>query len=143
MDITDLTATKFNQFLIHTLDTAIHRCNITTDDNNNTDYARRQSYNGGADATGINESLMTMSNSSDGDQFLVVYGINITSEEKLFMSNCVDQTTAGAGTAPARKEFVSKVDTTTNTGQYTRIDINNSDVGSFDTSSNLSALGSD
>ena len=42
-----------------------------------------------------------------------------------------------------RTEAVWKVDTTTNSGQYTRIDINNTAAASYATNSNLSVLGTD
>ena len=64
--------------------------------------------------------------------------------KKLFISFQVHgNLTAGAAAAPNRTEIVAKVDVTTNTGQYTRIDVNNDLAGSYDTSSNISALGTD
>ena len=145
MDITDLTATKFNVFMLHTLSTVAKDHRLTTDNNGATDYAWRRSANGGADdATNINKQYIDMNSGNNGakDCLGIVYGVNIDGEEKLFMSfQC--ETTAGASNPPSRNENVSKVDVTTNTGQYTRIDINNTLAGDYLTSSNLSALGSE
>lgn len=144
MDITDLTALKFNQFLIHTLDTggAID-VDVTLDNNGATDYADRTNSNGGTDGTTTSATQMVWGASGTENKFIVSYGINIDSEEKLFIGFEVQQSTDGAATAPDRIEFVSKTDVTTNTGQFTRIDCNNGQAGSYDTSSNLSALGTD
>ena len=64
-------------------------------------------------------------------------------EEKLLIGFQVSQNTAGANNAPSRSETVGKCDTTTNTGQFTRIDCNNSSTCNYDTDSNISAIGSD
>jgi len=49
----------------------------------------------------------------------------------------------GATSAPNRKEHVWKKDTSTDTGQFTRLDIHNSNSGGFTSGSNISALGSE
>jgi hypothetical protein len=144
IDITDLTATTFNTFLLHTLSTAAKDHRLTTDDNGATDYAWRRSANGGTDNTSVSQAYVDINSGNNGakDCLGIVYGVNIDGEEKLFMSfQC--ETTAGASNTPSRNENVSKVDVTTNTGQYTRIDINNTLAGDYLTSSNLSALGTD
>jgi hypothetical protein len=145
MDITDLTANKFNQFLLHTLSTVAKDHRLTTDNNGSTDYAWRRSANGGTDiTTNINKQYIDINSGNNGakDCLGIIYGVNIDGEEKLFMSfQC--ETTAGASNPPSRNENVSKVDVTTNTGQYTRIDINNTLTGDYLTSSNLSVIGSD
>ncbi len=143
MDITDLTAKKFNVFLAHSLASSNIKNNYTFDNNGNTDYARRRSYNGAADST--DTSATTIDNVGDGawDIFEVIYSCNIDSEEKLNIHFYVNFNAAGESNAPNRLEAVSKVDTTTNTGQYTRIDSNNAGAGSYATGSNISAIGTD
>ena len=145
MDITDLTATTFNQFLIHSLTVGGENVHIFTFDNNgNTDYARRRSNNGGADSTTINQDRIEYYGGEANDRFEIIYGVNISGEEKLQIHNLVNFGSAsGAGNAPSRAKAVSKVDTTTNSGQYTRIDCNSNTSGNYDTSSNISALGTD
>ena len=151
IDITDLTATKFNQFMLNTFTagrtTSYNYRFLTTFDNNGaTDYAWRRSVNGGGEAPFGNQASIDFDDGMEdaADKFCVIYGCNIDGEEKLFISHLVqDGLSTGAATAPVRQELVGKVDVTTNTGQYTRIDVNNDLAGDYDTSSNLSALGSD
>ena len=67
--------------------------------------------------------------------------ISISSEEKLSISHTVRQETAGAGTAPNRQETAGKW--TNTSADITGVQLTNSDSGSFDTGSNLTALGSE
>ena len=143
LTISDLTTTKFNQFMSHVISSSTIDIDITFDNNTATDYARRQSYNGGSDSTNTSQSNIQYSNNVTDTEFMIMYGVNINSEEKLFIMFQNRSNTAGAGNAPNRYEMVAKIDTTTNTGQYTRVDINNTEAGSYDTNSNLSAIGSD
>ena len=141
--ISDLTATEFNVFLSHVLNSSSINLDVTTDNNSNTDYAVRRSDNGAADGTDTSDTNMNIVGDGQQDAFIISYGVNIDGEEKLFISNAVRRGTAGAASAPNRRESVSKVDTTTNSGQYTRIDINNSQTGDYDAGSNLTALNGD
>jgi len=146
IDITDLTAKKFNVFLAHTFRTSGSTNDITNeftlDNNSNTDYSRRRSADGSADSTLT--SYTSLIGSQSNEIFEVVYSVNIDSEEKLFYINGVTFITAGAGTAPSRTETATKCDTTTNTGQFTRVDLRNSNANSdYDIGSNLTILGTD
>jgi hypothetical protein len=151
LDITDLTATKFNQFMIHTLRTGTgvshnKRWLTTLDNNTATDYCWRRSVNGASEATATNQTSIDFCDATEdeSEEFGVIYGVNIDGEEKLFiMPQRVYAFQAGAGNVVGRAEIVAKCDTTTNTAQYTRIDVHNDNAGSYETGSNLSALGSD
>jgi hypothetical protein len=145
IDITDLTAYKFNQFMSHTLSTAARNHRVTYDNNGATDYAWRQSIGGATDNTATSQQYTNWNNGIGGsdDAFTIVYVLNIDGEEKLEIGYHMTQNGTGAASAPYRREFVSKVDTTTNTGQFTRIDMTNSGAGDYLTNSNLSALGTD
>jgi len=148
MTISDLTAVKFNQFLSRTLrpGTGTPAPSLRLENTTATDYATRYSWNGATDATETSAtSAIAYSGGSDKDQgmFVVIYGVNIDSEEKLQISFNVAAETTGASTAPARGEHVSKMDTTTSSGQYTRVDIIDRGSDNFDTDSNLSAIGTD
>ena len=146
LDITSMTANKFNQFMVHTpIDNASNNINhrYTFDDNSATDYAYRESINGATDATFTSQALIGLNTGNHDDLFDILYVLNIDSEEKLLIGLQISQGSSGAGTAPSRSETVGKVDTTTNTGQFTRIDCNNSSTGNYDTDSNISAIGSD
>jgi hypothetical protein len=144
MDITDLTAKKFNQFLCHNLATGgTTRTNWTFDNNGNTDYAFRKSEDGGADSTATSQTNILDGRNWAGDDFNIIYSSNIDSEEKLNIHFVIHQVATGASQAPSRMELVGKCDTTTNSGQYTRVDCNNNGAGDYDTGSNLTAIGTD
>lgn len=146
MDITDLTAYKFNMFMIHSpIDNTANNINhrYTFDNNGATDYAYRESIDGATDGTFTSQALIGMNTGNHDDLFDILYVVNIDSEEKLLIGFQVSQNAAGSANAPSRSESVGKCDTTTNTGQFTRIDCNNSSTGNYDTDSNISALGSD
>jgi hypothetical protein len=145
LQITDLTANKFNQFMIHTLTTAgTIKHNFIFDNNTNTDYARRRSSNGAADSTDISQPQIEYFGDGTSDKFEIVYSCNISGQEKLNIHFLGNQNAAGSGTIPDRGEAVSKADTTTNSGQYTRVDcLNTGGGGNYDTDSNLSVLGTD
>ena len=138
-----ITASKFNQILSSDLASGALSTQVVFNSDTGSNYAYRNSWDGTSDGTGVNNANVQQwdgNNGSSTPQFVVSYVCNIDGEEKLGMYNAVDQSTTGAGTAPHRREVVYKY---TGTSQITKIDINNSGAGSFDTSSNLSVLGSD
>ena len=143
LSISDLTATKFNQFMSHVIqdgavDTALRLAGVSA-----TDYASRFSAAGGADSTETSHTDIRMENTSGKDIFHVINAVNIDSEEKLVIIHTMDAGTAGAGNAPDRTEIVGKIDTTTTSGQFTQVDVINTDTGDMASDSNLSALGTD
>ena len=141
MDITDLTEQKFNVYLSHTIASGDIGVQLTFNNVGGTSYADRNSVDGGADGTNTSGSNIGASGGgATGDGFAVMYVADISGEEKLLIGNNVQSNTAGAATAPRRKEFVGKTSATT---AITRIDESNAETGSYDTSSNLSAIGSD
>ena len=154
LDITGMTASKFNMIMIRTLRTGTgvshnKRWLTTLDGNTATDYCWRSSVNNGTDSTSsINQTNIDFCDRSEdeSEEFGVIYNCNISGEEKLFyMPQRTGVFVVGSSTSgvPFTVAVAGKVDVTTNTGQYTRIDVNNDLAGSFDTGSNLSVLGSD
>ena len=147
LDITDLDARKFNSFMVHWFSTtSTTTASLTLDDTAGNDYAYRYNTNGGTDSTSTSQANVQLGLGgvpSGNQNFDVVYMINIDSEEKLGIDFNITSGTAGAGTAPSRRETTFKKDTTTDTGQFTRVDLNNADAGDFNTDSNLSVIGTD
>ena len=138
-----ITASKFNQILSSDLASGALSTQVVFNSDTGSNYAYRNSWDGTSDGTGVNNANVQQwdgNNGSSTPQFVVSYVCNIDGQEKLGMYIGIDQSTAGTGTAPHRREVVYKY---TGTSQITKIDINNSGAGSFDTSSNLSVLGSD
>jgi hypothetical protein len=80
-----------------------------------TNYAYRYSNNGATDASaGSTTFTHGAVSSTENNALKVMYIANLSGKEKLFIHHCVDEGTAGAGTAPEREEGVSKWSNTSN-----------------------------
>jgi hypothetical protein len=143
--VSDMTASKTMMFLQHDIgDTGDENHQYRFDNNANTDYAYRYSWVGTNDATASSQTLLTFADTNtQQDGFTVMYVVNIDGEEKLVIGFLAQEYGANSGTAPARCEMVGKCDTTTNSGQFTRIDALQQSTGGWLSGSNLSALGSE
>ena len=145
IDITDQTSTKFNMMMYHfigssTITPILQTGNGSLDTGSN--YASRYSSNGTTDSTETSASDLDWGfGGSDTTAFGIIYGINISSEEKLFIQFYVYQNTAGASTQPQRSEMVGKWTNTSN--QFDYFTVKNVSTGDFQSDSNLSALGTD
>jgi hypothetical protein len=139
LDITSMTANDFNQFIIHSIASGSMKHNFRFDDNSGSVYARGRSYNGAGKSNASSQAQIEYHGDGALDRFEVIYGVNLTGEEKLQIHHCVTQGGSGSGTAPDRSLAVSKA---VITDQYTRVDCFNDAAGSFDTGSNITVLGS-
>ena len=145
MTISNLTAKKFNvildnHFASGTIETRGRVGNGSIDSGSN--YASRENINGGSDFTNTTRTSLEYENgSSYPNNFSVWYGINITTEEKLFIIFWVGSNTAGAGNAPVRAENACKWANTSN--QFNYAQTHNIQGGDLDTGSNISAIGTD
>ena len=142
LDITSITANKFNQVLGHHINSGDKAVNITFNDNTNSVYSRRKSFNGGSDSTAVSATKFDINLNGAANEFFISYVSSISGEEKLILLWNVDTNTAGAANAPTRHEWVGKFVPSPD-ADITRIDTNNTGSGNYDTDSNLSVLGSD
>jgi hypothetical protein len=145
LTISDLTAKKFNQFLTHIAASGNMAPDLTFNNNSNTVYASRKSTNGGGTSTQTSKAFHEFNTSLgvwSSSEFYVNNTCSISGEEKLSIIFLATGGTAGAGNAPERVEFVGKFVPSPD-ADITRIDNNNVESGSFDTDSNVSALGTD
>ncbi len=145
LNITDLTATTFNFCLWHGLATGnIDDCNLTlgrTTIDTGSNYASRFSTTGGADQTLVNQTSIILDKDNGAfDAFGHFYIINISADEKLVIHGRI-KANPGAANVPQRVEGVGKWVNTSN--QMDVVRVTNIGTGSFDTNSNLSALGTD
>ena len=116
----------------------ISRFNSDTGNN----YNNRYSSNGGADATsGANDRLFTNGSGSSPQEFSVFYVANKSDKEKLLVGHNVNNATAGAGTAPQRREYANKWANTSNA--ISSLNVFNSDTGDFASGSEVVVLGYD
>ena len=143
LDITSMTANKFNQFLWHKIASSDAVGSMTFNNNANSVYARRRSTNGGTDSTLVSQAAILYDIGDVNDEFVIGYISSISGEEKLILAFHNNRQATGAGTAPSRGEYTAKFVPSPD-ADITRIDFNNTTgSGSYDTSSNLSVLGSD
>jgi len=113
---------------------------IRFNNDNGSNYANRINIDGTNENTQIN-TVQGAFGAPLAESFQVGYIVNIASEEKLFISSSMNLNSAGAGNAPARRETVGKWANTSDA--INRMDLVNISSGSFNTDSNLTALGSD
>jgi len=142
VDISDLTSLLFNQYLYHQPTAAGNAGGLfTLDGNTGTNYADRNSVDGGTDSTATSASNIPVTRATDAnDEFVVIYQINVSGEEKLMMSWGVDRGASGASNAPLRKEVAGKF--TITSGQTSQVTITDTSGSDLPTDTNLSALGS-
>ena len=140
LDISDLTAKKFNVFLEHEIVSGAVSSDVTFNNNGNSVYASRTNNDGGSDATSVSQTNYSFG-IANNDIFALMYFCSISDEEKLGITFMISAAT-GAGTAPQRREEVQKFVPSPD-ADIVRIDFTNISGGSYDTDTNLSALGTD
>ena len=141
--LSSLTASDFNLFIFHKIQVTGNVAMLQTFNNNtNTVYSRRGSNNGTAEFTSTNGSNWIVQHDISGDEFLIQYVCSISGKEKLAIMFTVSESTSGSGTAPTRKEQVGKFVPSPD-ADITRIDMNDTEAGSYDIGTNLSALTGD
>ena len=145
VDISDLTAKTFNMFMCHMPTSASPAALVLTLAGvTNTDYAERGSQNGASDGTTTSAtSIQTHYATDTSDEFVIIYCFNVSGEEKLLIGYDVERKLAGETSSPNRREFVGKMDTTTDSGQFTQITLSDTSGTDLPTDTNLSALGTD
>ena len=108
-------------------------------------YSYRENVNGGTDGTSTSDSFAGApaigTGTSSTPKFGNVFIINNSANEKLCIEHGIDQETAGAGTAPSRRETVAKWANTS--AQITSIQLVNTGTGDFGTGSIMKVWGSD
>ena len=77
-------------------------------------YSNRYQINGGSDGTSTSDTNIYPYQTTSTNDFGIHYIANYSTKEKLVISNSIEQSTAGAGNAPARREMVSKWANTSN-----------------------------
>jgi len=116
-------------------------CNLTFNSDTGSNYAIRESVNGGTDSTNVSQANTdNLTGTVTGNVFATINIINIATEEKLFISEGLESA-SGAGNAPERKEIVGKWANTSNA--ITVIKANNGGGGSYDVGSELIVWGDD
>jgi len=144
LEITDLTAKKFNQCMCYTiLDGSLTVQSLRFNNNSNTVYSRRRCINGGTDAiTTSADHIGLGALTVYSNEFSISYVISISGEEKLLIAHVIESNTTGATYIPSRNEVVGKFVPSPD-ADITRVDMVNINGGGYEIGSNLSALGGD
>ena len=100
----------------------------TFNNDSGSNYSFRYSDNGGADSTATSQTNIGTLNQGYSNTFTNIFVINNQSNEKLCLVNGMNQNTAGAGNAPARRELVAKWANTSN--QITSFKVSGSSIAS-------------
>ena len=139
----NITSKKYLHVLVHIAATggAADGGIIFNNDGAN-NYADRQSSNGAADVTNINlGALSAVNGATTDDKFFSFFVVNELSYEKLVICENIQNSGAGAGNAPIRREMVGKWANTA--AQINRVDIQNFGAGDFAIGSTVSVFGHD
>jgi|DEB0MinimDraft_10_1074344.scaffolds.fasta_scaffold48246_1 hypothetical protein len=127
------------------LSSIINSGNVTVKQRWNNDsgsnYAYRYSDDGGTDFTGTSQTQNFWYKALGNPSFTVDYTANLAGNEKLNIREVVQQNTAGAGTAPSRRQGVEKWVNTSNA--INRIDLINDSTGDYASGSECVVLGWD
>lgn len=115
--------------------------NLTLNNITTGTYARRRSNDGAADSTDVSASSIDVLGDSADEKLIVSYWANLSGKEKISIGHIVRGSTAGAGTAPGRNEYVAKHAQTSN--PISRFDYTNTGAGSYNTGSEVVVLGWD
>ena len=141
LTISDMTANKFLCIMCETIPSGAANPKMTLNNDTGSNYARRRSEEGGADATATNQTEIDFGRDTTELVFSISFMANIATEEKLVIMNNVTNNTNGAGNVPKRSEMVWKWVNTSDS--ITRTDVTNSQTGDFATGSNVSVFGTD
>jgi hypothetical protein len=135
------TEQKFNVVLNHCIESGTINAQVRFNNDSGSNYANRTTENGASDSTAASsDSIVMHTDTASKDIFSVGYFFSISSEEKLHISQSVDDGGSGAA-APNRFECVNKWANTSDA--VTRVDVINDATGDYASDSNASLLGTD
>lgn len=126
LQIADLPPYKFNVFLTHAFGKSTNQGIATTlfGSSGGNDYSQRKSINAAADGTDVNQAgWYDQSVRTDADDsFAIHYIPNVDGALKVAIEYATNRNTSGSAYVPESLKFVGSYDTSTNTGQFIRID---------------------
>ena len=142
IEVTSMGGKKFNIILSHTIESGNIASYMSFNGSTASEYARRQSENGGTDGTGINATDVILDTGGNShDKFEITYVCAISGEEKLCIGFGINRNATGAGNSPQRGEYAWKW---ANTATLTTVENDTSaQTGTYAVDSNISAFGTD
>ena len=141
--VSDLTAKKHLMIQAKTISDGQVTANYRFNADSGSNYARRQSSNGGSDGTGTSQNVILAGYGTSGETtFITTNVINEATKEKLVITELVTNGSGnGAGNAPNRREIVGKWANTSNA--ITSVTLFNNDTGSFAEGTEVTVYGTD
>jgi len=141
--VSDLTAKKHLMIQAKTISDGQVTANYRFNADSGSNYARRQSSNGGSDGTGTSQNVILAGYGTSGETtFITTNVINEATKEKLVITELVTNGSGnGAGNAPNRREIVGKWSNTSNA--ITSVTLFNNDTGSFAEGTEVTVYGTD
>lgn len=115
--------------------------NLTFNGDTGNTYARRQSVNGGTDATVTSQSSIGLSSAATDPNYYYMDFANLATQEKVVDIERISRGTAGAGNAPDRIKIIGKWANTSN--QVTSMTLTNAGTGDFASGSEIVVFGTD
>lgn len=141
--VSSLPARKYLRVLVFAIATGgTISSSVTFNGDSGSNYARRVSDNGGADAATTSQGgLFGFTGTAAANQYAVLDIINVSNQEKLVIGHAVGANTAGAGNAPVRNETIGKWANTS--AQINSITFTNGGSGDYAAGSEIIVLGHD
>ena len=126
-----ITAKKYLWIQAYLEPSSSTRLDINFNNDTGSNYTRKGASNGGSDYSGGGgQTQLAVSGTDSSPKFVNMFFLNNSSQEKLGIAHAVNQSTAGAGTAPVRQENALKWSNTSS--QITEIDFVQGDGASMD-----------
>lgn len=140
LDLSGLASRKYLRVLVSLLNTggAINGV-FKFNNDSGSNYARRLSTNGSADAATGSLSSLILSSSIAAPQLIVLDIINIATSEKIVISTALSANAAGAANVPSRDNGYAKWTNTSDA--ISRITVTNGGAGDFAIGSEIVVLG--
>ena len=115
--------------------------NITFNNDTGNNYARRIEVNGANDVIGVSQAQIAAFASSAEDAFGSYEILNVATEEKILSGIGATRGTTGAGNAPNKRVLIGKWANTSDS--IVRVDVTNTEAGSYGAGSQVIVLGHD
>ena len=132
------TAKKSIKVIVHIIASGDVEPRFRFNGDSGANYSYRKSSNGGSDGTSTSITYADTYGGNAGNTYIVSEITNISAKEKLMITHTMG-TTAGAGNAPDRREYVQKWANTS--AQITSIEVSNGGSGDFAIGSYITVLG--
>lgn len=140
--VSGIPARKYLKIIMTSIDSSQTSPAIRFNGDTGSNYAYRVAQDGSADSTSTSQTSLLIGGSATANgRLITIDAINISSQEKVFVSESVFSGTAGAGTAPTKRIAYGKWANTSD--QISSVTFTNAGTGDFGIGSEVVVLGHD